>query len=127
MGGATALVLGAILFSCFSDEFIKLCLGVVPVILLLGGSIVIYLSYVNLSDELNKKEEKEEQEVEVLAKNDDQQNKDAMQAAFWGNTESLIFHDPQCNFAQSKKCTQPFPDKESAILAGYSPCGICEP
>ncbi len=129
MGGAGSLVLGAILFSCFADDFVFVCLGVIPVKLIVGGSVAIYLSYVRLSEELNAQENSEalgKDENQGQEKDQDQSHEEnSVQPAFWGNTQSLIFHDPQCNFAQSKKCTQPFPDKESAISAGYSPCSIC--
>ncbi len=129
MGGAGSLVLGAILFSCFADDFVFVCLGVIPVILMLGGSVAIYLSYVRLSEELNEQENQEGFADDEIQNQDQDQSheEDIVQAAFWGNTQSLIFHDPQCNFAQSKKCTQPFPDKDSAISEGYSPCSICIP
>ncbi len=128
IGGSMALVLGTILFSCSSDDFIKLCLGTIPAILIISGGIAIYFSYINLYDELNEEERQEASDKDRKGRDEDSNKEtDAVQPAFWGNTQSLIFHDPKCNFAQSKKCTQPFPDKESAISAGYSPCGICEP
>jgi hypothetical protein len=46
---------------------------------------------------------------------------------FVGNTESKIFHTQDCNFAQSKKCTEFFATKEDAVQAGYKPCSRCNP
>ena len=44
-----------------------------------------------------------------------------------GNTESLVFHNPDCKFSKSKNCTAAFKTKENAIQEGYKPCGICKP
>jgi len=44
-----------------------------------------------------------------------------------GNTESRVFHNPDCKFSKSKNCTAVFKTKEEAIQDGYKPCGICKP
>ena len=44
-----------------------------------------------------------------------------------GNTGSLVFHNSDCKFAKSKKCTAVFNTREEAIQESYKPCGICKP
>jgi hypothetical protein len=44
-----------------------------------------------------------------------------------GNTGTLVFHNFDCNFAKSKKCTAAFNTSEEAIQEGYKPCGTCKP
>jgi hypothetical protein len=49
------------------------------------------------------------------------------ESKFVGNTESKVFHTQDCNFAQSKKCTDFFATTEDAVQAGYKPCSRCNP
>lgn len=44
-----------------------------------------------------------------------------------GNTGTLVFHNFDCKFAKSKKCTAAFNTNEEAIQEGYKPCGTCKP
>ena len=44
-----------------------------------------------------------------------------------GNTGTLVFHNPDCQYSKSKKCTATFNNKDEAILEGYKPCGTCKP
>ncbi len=44
-----------------------------------------------------------------------------------GNTGSLVFHNPGCQYSKSKKCTAAFNTREVAITEGYKPCGVCKP
>ena len=44
-----------------------------------------------------------------------------------GNTGTLVFHNPDCNYSKSKKCTAVFNTKDEAIQEGYKPCGTCKP
>ncbi len=48
-------------------------------------------------------------------------------SAFIGNTDSMVFHSPECKFATSKKCTASFATADEAVAAGYKPCGVCKP
>jgi endonuclease YncB( thermonuclease family) len=48
-------------------------------------------------------------------------------AIFRGNTESHVFHKPGCRNFNCPKCTVAFRDRQSAITAGYRPCGVCRP
>ena len=44
-----------------------------------------------------------------------------------GNTGTLVFHSPDCQYSKSKKCTAVFNTREEAIHGGYKPCGTCNP
>ena len=44
-----------------------------------------------------------------------------------GNTGTLVFHSPDCQYSKSEKCTAVFNNKEEAIEKGYKPCGTCKP
>lgn len=46
---------------------------------------------------------------------------------YHGNTIRKIFHKPDCQSYKGKKCTAVFRSRESAINAGYKPCGTCRP
>jgi len=44
-----------------------------------------------------------------------------------GNTGTLVFHSPDCQYSKSKKCTAIFNTKNEAVQKGYKPCGTCKP
>lgn len=46
---------------------------------------------------------------------------------YHGNVRSLVFHGPNCKDYNCKNCVQPFATRETAIKAGYRPCGQCKP
>ncbi|MGE4213927.1 MAG: MBL fold metallo-hydrolase [Anaerotignaceae bacterium] len=43
-----------------------------------------------------------------------------------GNKNSLVFHLPDCKSLPAEKNRVYFDDKESAISAGFHPCGVCQ-
>lgn len=43
-----------------------------------------------------------------------------------GNKNSLVFHQAHCKNLPAEKNRVYFDDKESAISAGYHPCGVCQ-
>ncbi len=45
----------------------------------------------------------------------------------FGNTDSLVFHTPDCRYSKNKHCTAVFNTRENAIQEGYKPCGVCKP
>lgn len=47
--------------------------------------------------------------------------------ALHGNVKSHVFHKPGCKVYDCKNCTKKFKHRDSAILAGYRPCGMCRP
>ena len=80
IGGAIAAVLGIIGLSVWFGEFLQLLAGAIPVMLLLGGGLAIYLGFDELKDSWKKEDtsfeaqdsadegEKYKQEIEDLKK-----------------------------------------------------------
>ena len=64
IGGAVAAVLGLIGLLFWWKEFLILLMGGVPIALLLGGALAIYVGYDELKDQLKEKKEKEKSEKE---------------------------------------------------------------
>lgn len=51
------------------------------------------------------------------------------EAAYWGNRGTLVFHVPGCpSLSRTEENRRvPFSDRQSALDAGYAPCGRCHP
>jgi len=155
IGGAVAFLLGIFTIIIFSASFFDLVLGLVPVTLILAGGLMIYLNREILHPKKDHEppveeaviEESvveasaaeaaaaaveapvvEETVIEVPPVEEPIIEKPVVQESkFVGNTESKIFHTQDCNFAQSKKCTDFFATTEDAVQAGYKPCSRCNP
>ena len=67
IGGAVAAVLGLIGMSIWFKDFLQLLAGAIPVMLLLGGGLALYLGF----DELKDTWKKEDTTVEVSTKTDE--------------------------------------------------------
>ncbi len=67
IGGAIAAVIGLIGLVVWFKEFLLLLAGAVPIALLLGGALAIYVGYDEIRDQLREKKEAREQ-VEELQK-----------------------------------------------------------
>jgi len=46
-------------------------------------------------------------------------------ASFHGNTQSKVFHSPECKHYNCKNCTENFQSREDAVSVGYKACQIC--
>ena len=73
IGGAIAAALGLLGLGVWWGEFLMVLTGIIPVMLLLGGGLAIYLGFDELKDTLNKDEAVEsdpqkEEEVERYKK-----------------------------------------------------------
>ena len=55
------------------------------------------------------------------------QQKNNISGMYHGNVKSHVFHRPECKYYNCKNCTEIFTDRESAIKAGFHPCGLCKP
>lgn len=67
IGGAVAAVLGLIGLSVWWKPFLQILAGAIPIMLLLGGCLALYLGFDELKDTWKKTEtapEKEEEDVE---------------------------------------------------------------
>ncbi|MBN1932140.1 MAG: hypothetical protein JW786_11090 [Desulfobacterales bacterium] len=67
IGGAVGAVLGLIGLSVWFSEFLQLLAGAVPVMLLLGGGLAIYLGF----DELKDTWKKDDTSLNTTVKSDD--------------------------------------------------------
>ena len=67
IGGAVAAVLGLIGISVWWKPFLQLLAGAIPVMLLLGGGLALYLGF----DELKDSWKKEEPAVDTVPQTDD--------------------------------------------------------
>ncbi|MDL2275607.1 hypothetical protein LJC22_05735 [Desulfosarcina sp. OttesenSCG-928-G10] len=56
VGGAVAAVLGLILLSVFFSAFLQVLAGTIPIMLLLGGGLALYLGFDELKDTWKKDE-----------------------------------------------------------------------
>lgn len=63
VGGSVAAVLGLIGLSVWMKPFLQLLAGAIPVMLLLGGGLAIYLGFDELKDTWKKEEPKEKEDA----------------------------------------------------------------
>jgi hypothetical protein len=56
IGGAVAILLGVIGLSVWLSEFLQILVGAVPIMLLLGGGLALYLGFDELKDTWKKEE-----------------------------------------------------------------------
>ena len=64
IGGVVAAVLGIIGLIAWWKEFLLILMGGIPVALLLGGALAIYVGYDELKDQMREKKEKEKEAKE---------------------------------------------------------------
>jgi flagellar biosynthesis component FlhA len=61
IGGVVAAVLGLVGLIAWWKEFLLILMGGIPVALLLGGALAIYVGYDELKDQMREKKEKEKE------------------------------------------------------------------
>ncbi len=136
IGGAIAVLFGVYGLSVFFPPFLTLLAGIIPLMLIIGGGLTIYLNYESDKPDMDdtcstnvpppvKSQEPESANI-APGKNIVDKTKDA-DGKLLGNTDTHVFHKSDCNFAESKKCTAVFNARDDAIKEGYKPCGICNP
>jgi len=64
IGGAAALLLGFIGFIAWQKEFFIILKGAIPLALLLGGALAVYVGIDELKDKMREEKEKEKEELE---------------------------------------------------------------
>ncbi|MBN2254204.1 MAG: hypothetical protein JW736_00705 [Deltaproteobacteria bacterium] len=64
IGGVVAAVLGLVGLIAWWKEFLLILMGGIPVALLLGGALAIYVGYDELKDQMREKKEKEKESKE---------------------------------------------------------------
>lgn len=138
IGGAIAVLFGVYGLAVYFPPFLTLLAGIIPLLLIIGGGLTIYLNYesnkpdmddtcsTNIPSPAKSQEPEPEPASTAPEKNiiDKTQNTDGK---LLGNTETHVFHKSDCNFAESKNCTAVFNARDDAIKEGYNPCGICNP
>jgi hypothetical protein len=136
IGGAIAVLFGIYGLAVFFPPFLTLLAGIIPLILIIGGGLTIYLNYESDKPDMDdtystnvpspaKSQEPESANI-APEKNIIDKTKDA-DGKLLGNTETHVFHKSDCNFAESKNCTAVFNARDDAIKEGYNPCRICNP
>jgi len=136
IGGAIAVLFGVYGLAVFFPPFLTLLAGIIPIILIIGGGLTIYLNYESDKSDMDDtcctnvlspaKLQEPESASTAPEKNIIDKTKDA-EGKLLGNTETHVFHKSDCNFAESKNCTAVFNARDDAIKEGYNPCGICNP
>lgn len=63
VGGAAALLLGLIGFIAWWKEFFIILKGAIPLALLLGGALAVYVGIDELKDKMREEKEKEKEEL----------------------------------------------------------------
>ncbi len=136
IGGAIAVLFGIYGLTVFFPPFLTLLAGIIPLLLIIGGGLTIYLNYESDTPDIddtystNVPSPSKSQEPESASiapeKNIIDKTKDA-DGKLLGNTETHVFHKSDCNFAESKNCTAVFNARDDAIKQGYNPCRICNP
>jgi hypothetical protein len=48
-------------------------------------------------------------------------------STYSGNRRSLVFHRRDCRYFDCSNCTRIFASRQTALDAGYRPCGLCQP
>jgi hypothetical protein len=149
VGGLIAIILGVFCITLFFPDFLNFMAGIIPLFLILGGGLVIYLKYgeeAETTDDWNNNDTidvssptvpPKTEPVETEAVETEPVETEPVETAegtpadnspgLLGNTGSLVFHTPDCQFSKSKKCTAVFSTREEAIQEGYKPCGACKP
>ena len=134
--GAIAVLFGVYGLAVSFPHFLTLLGGIIPLILIIGGGLTVYLNYESDNPDMDdtcctnvpspEKPQEPESVTTAPEKNiiDKTKNTDGK---LLGNTETQVFHKSDCNFAESKNCTAVFSTRDDAIKEGYNPCGICSP
>ncbi len=136
IGGAIAVLFGVYGLAVFFPPFLTLLAGIIPLILIIGGGLTIYLNYESDKPDMDDtcstnipspaKSQEPESASTAPEQNIIDKTKDAGDKLL-GNTDTHVFHKSDCNFAESKNCTAVFNARDDAIKEGYKPCGICNP
>ncbi|MDC3237147.1 hypothetical protein OAT93_00230 [bacterium] len=136
IGGAIAVLFGVYGLAVFFPDILTLLAGVIPIILIIGGGLTIYLNYEkdtpdiddSCSTSIPSTAKPQEPEPAYTAPEKDIIDKPgSSDGKLSGNTETQVFHKPDCNFAESINCTAVFNTRDDAIKEGYKPCGVCKP
>ena len=158
ISGTLALIIGVPCMGFFLPSLGNVLAGTLPLLLILGGGLAIYLGIDEIraekeslisdfpepgpcmvsnpaatgapTEEIQIETQAAEQttvKTEIPGQAQAQKEPDKDFPGLTGNTDSLVFHRLDCNFAQSPKCTQAFASPQEAMDLGYKPCKVCSP
>lgn len=138
IAGSIAIILGIVCLAFFPSAFFSFAAGAIPVLLILAGSLVIYLNYDNVSEKFRSNpvdvlgDRKPDKTDVSPTSSTDSSEEDTIEtpdtkAVFRGNTKTMIFHTSDCRFAKCSTCTAKFTTAKEASEEGYKPCGVCKP
>ncbi len=134
--GSIAVLIGVASFSASLTSFFTILAGTIPVILIIGGGLTIYLNYGNDSSDscdepvchdIGSGSAPSPDSQESISESSSVETSIQTDARLLGNTETLVFHNSDCNFSTSVNCTATFRTREEAVDQGYKPCGVCKP
>jgi len=57
----------------------------------------------------------------------EQESSSVQKIVYRGNSESKVFHIPDCRYYDSPNCTVTFTTRSEAVEEGYAPCEVCKP
>jgi methylphosphotriester-DNA--protein-cysteine methyltransferase len=60
----------------------------------------------------------------ITGKNNNAQEEEII---YRGNSDTKVFHQPNCQYYSSKNCTVIFRSRDEAVKKGYVPCNTCKP
>jgi hypothetical protein len=157
IGGLIAIILGIFFFTLFFPKFLNFLAGIIPLFLIIGGGLILYLKHGEeatdtwdknnvtegdsptappqtspaatkpVETELVETEPVETEPVETEPVEKPANKPTVNDLQFFGNTDSLVFHRPECRYSKNKRCNAVFSTRENAIQEGYKACGACKP
>jgi len=128
IGGVVAIIIGGIIFAVFPQALLTIFSGTIPILLIIGGCLAIYLKPEADSSSCETTPLPVETQIKESASPEDiPDNSSNDTNKLVGNTGSHVFHNADCKFAKGKNCTDFFNTRDEAIQADYKPCGICKP
>jgi len=155
VGGSIAVILGLFGLSVFFPQFLSFLAGIVPVTLLAGGGLIVYLKCEEGALDFRKPADKEPMESKIITTEPAKTKLDTVAPlkgesvkiepveeepaenipdkviddnfGLRGNKSSHVFHNQDCKYSKSKQCTMVFSSRDKAIADGYKPCKTCKP
>lgn len=63
LGGGVSIILGLVLLIFWYKHFLVLLMGAIPILLLMGGALAVYVGLDELKDKIRETQEKEKEEL----------------------------------------------------------------
>lgn len=139
IGGSIAIILGFFCLAAYFDDFLNLMAGTIPLMLVIGGCLVIMLNRDNECDcdeadtscdtsmEPAAASSEIESESAPVSEPESQEETSSEPVEYIGNDSTMVFHTTDCRYSKSSKCTVVFKNRDEAVKQDYKPCGVCKP